>query len=126
MKYKKQLTITLRILGIYLAILGILFLLVPGMAEKVFKISLPDPVLTALYGQVLIIIALMCFLVAADAEKYANLLWVFIAEQVGHVVILGFFLINGTQNFQQVGPSLIINIIFLIALLLFSAKEKAT
>ena len=59
-----RLKMVLNALGAYLAILGLLFLFSPATAESVMGISLPDPVLTPLYGQVVLVLALMAFMVA--------------------------------------------------------------
>ncbi len=119
MKQANRLRWTLNILGVYLAIVGVLFLFLPRVAETAFSISLRDPALTPLYGQVLLVIALMAFLVARDVEKHATLVWAFIFEQAGHVLVFLFLLLTGTQTFAQVGPPLIVSAIFLVLLLVF-------
>lgn len=115
----KGLRWTLIVMGLYLAILGLLFLFLPRTAESVLSVSLPDRALTALYGQVLLVIALAAFLVAQDVRQHARLVWVFIFEQAGHVLVFLYLLSAGIQTFAQVGPPLIIAGIFLILLLLF-------
>jgi hypothetical protein len=47
------------------------------------------------------------------------LVWVFIFEQAGHVLVFVYLLSTGVQTFAQVGPPLIIAAIFLILLWLF-------
>ncbi len=51
MRQPNRLRWALNILGVYLTILGVLFLFLPGVAEAACSISLPDPALTPLYGQ---------------------------------------------------------------------------
>lgn len=115
----KGLRWTLNVLGVYLAVLGVLFLFLPRVAESAFSISLTDRALTPLYGQVLLVIALTAFFVARDVARYARLVWVFIFEQAGHVLVFVYLLSTGVQTFAQVGPPLIIAAIFLILLWLF-------
>lgn len=119
MKQAQRLQWTLNILGVYLTILGVLFLFLPGIAEAAFSMSLPDPTLTPLYGQVVLVIALMAFLVARDVEKHAPLVWAFIFEQAAHILLFLYVLVTGVQTFVQVGPPLIIAVIFLVLLLVF-------
>jgi len=119
MKQPKRLRWTLNILGVYLTIVGVLFLFLPGVAEAAFSISLLDPALTPLYGQVLLVVAFMAYLVAQDVEKHARLVWVFIFEQAGHLLVFLYLLIGGIQNFAQVGPPFIIAVIFLALMLAF-------
>ena len=119
MKQAQRLQWTLNIPGVYLTILGVLFLFLPGVAETAFSTSLPDPALTPLYGHVLLVIALMAFLVARDVEKHGTLVWAFIFEQAGHLLVFLYLLVTGTQTFVQVGPPLVVAFIFLVLLLIF-------
>ena len=81
-----RLKYTLVALAVYLTLMGLLFLFIPGVAESVFKLQLPDPALTPLFGQVLLVIAYMSYMVSTDVEKYANFVNVVLFEQIGHVV----------------------------------------
>ncbi len=119
MKQAKRLQWTLNILGVYLTILGVLFLFLPSVAETAFSISLPDPALTPLYGQLVLVIALMAFLVARDTEKHATLVWALIFEQAGHVLVFLYLLVTSRNTFAQMGPPLIVAVIFLVLLLVF-------
>ena len=118
----KALRIVLLVQAVYLTVLGLVFLFAPAAAEGAFQISLPDPALTPLYGQVVLTIALMAYLVASNVEKHIKLVWAFIFEQVGHILVFGYQLGTGIATFPQVGPPLVIAIIFLVLLAVFYRK----
>ena len=121
----KGLRIVLFVHAAYLLIMGVLFLFVPSAAEAAFKITLPDPALTPLYGQVVLTIALVAFLTASDMGKHIKLVWAFIFEQIGHILVFGYQLTKGIATFTQVGPPMIVAVIFLILLVVFYRKASA-
>ena len=121
----KGLRYVLLALAVYMTVIGGLFLFAPRVVETAFQISLTDPALTPLYGQVVLVIALMAYLVFTDAAKYAKLVWVFIFAEAGHVLIFGWQLMSGISTFAQVGPPLIIAAIFLVLLFVFNRPAKA-
>ena len=121
----KILRIVLLVQAVYLLILGLIFLFAPIAAEGAFQISLPDPALTPLYGQVVLTIALTAFLVASDMEKHIKLVWAFIFEQVGHILVFGYQVGAGIATFPQVGPPLIVAVIFLVLLVVFYRKATS-
>ena len=121
----KGLRIVLLVQAVYLTILGLMFLFAPAAAEAAFQISLPDPALTPLYGQVVLTIAMTAFLVTSDMEKHIKLVWAFIFEQIGHILIFGYQLGSGIATFAQVGPPLVIAIIFLVLFVVFYRKATS-
>jgi hypothetical protein len=112
----KKLQILLYIIMVWLAVLGILFLFLPSVAEKVMSATLPDKVLTMLYGQVVLTFAYVAFLAARGGEGLAKLSRLILALTVGHVVIFG--------SFAQAGLPLIVNAIFTILLFIFRKDIK--
>ena len=70
-------------------------------------------------------IALMGFLVASNMEKHIKLVWAFIFEQLGHILVFGTQLGTGIATFAQVGPPLIVAIIFLALFVVFYRKATA-
>ena len=120
----KRLQVTLYVIMVWLGVLGILFLFVPGVAAMVMSASLPDKVLTMLYGQVMITFAYVAFLAARGGEGLTRLSRVILVLTVGHVVIFGYQLATGMSNFAQAGPPLIINLIFTILLIIFRRDIK--
>lgn len=121
----KGLRYVLLALAVYMTVVGGLFLFVPSVAEAAFQMSLTDPALTPLYGQVVLVLALTAYLVSTDAAKYAKLAWAFIFAEAGHVLIFSWQLMSGISTFAQVGPPLIIAVIFLILLVAFNRQAKA-
>ncbi len=121
----KGLRYVLLALAVYMTVVGGLFLFAPRVAEAAFQTSLPDAALTPLYGQVVLVLALMAYLVSTDAAKYAKLAWAFIFAETGHVLIFGWQLMSRIASFAQVGPPLIIAVIFLVLLVVFSRQAKA-
>ena len=115
----KRLKNTLVVLAVYLAIMGLIFLFFPGFAENAFGIDLPDPALTPLFGQVLLVIAYLSYMISTDLEKFSKFVNVILFEQIGHIVVMAYLLIAGVQTFAQIGPVLIINTIFLILIWIF-------
>ena len=115
----KKLQITLYVIMIWLGVLGILFLFVPGVAEKVMSASLPDKILNMLYGQVMLTFSYVAFLATRSGEGKSKLSLVILILTAGHVVIFGYQLVVGMSNFAQAGPPLIINLIFTILLFIF-------
>lgn len=110
------------VIAAYLTILGVLFLLLPRSAEAIFGISLPDASLTMLYGQVVLTLAYLAYRVAADTGAFAKLYAVFVALFGGHILVFGYQIFAGVATFAQVGPPLIISVIFTVLLLLFGKK----
>ena len=120
----KGLKITLYVIMAWLGILGILFLFLPSVAEKVMSASLPDKVLNMLYGQVVLTFAYVAFLAARGGEGAAKLSRLVLALTVGHVIIFGYQLLAGMSGFASAGIPLIINLIFTILLILFRRDIK--
>jgi hypothetical protein len=120
----KKLQILLYIIMVWLAVLGILFLFLPSVAEKVMSATLPDKVLTMLYGQVVLTFAYVAFLAARGGEGLAKLSRLILALTVGHVVIFGYQLVTGMSSFAQAGLPLIVNAIFTILLFIFRKDIK--
>jgi hypothetical protein len=118
----KALRNTLLALAVYMTVVGALFLFAPGIAEKAFSTSLPDRALTPLYGELMIVIALMAYLVSTDVSAYKKLVIAFIVSEIGHVLIFGYQLMSGISTFAQVGPPMIIAIIFTVLLFVFRGK----
>lgn len=121
----KGLRIVLLVQAVYLVILGLMFLFTPSAAEAAFQISLPDPALTPLYGQVVLTIALTAFIVASNMEKHIKLVWAFIFEQIGHILVFGIQLGTGIATIAQVGPPLIVAVIFLVLFVAFYRKAAS-
>lgn len=115
----KKLQITLYVIALYLVVFGILFLFLPGVAEKVLSTKLPDAALNMLYGQLTLTFAYVAFLAAREAEGVGKLSRIILVLTAGHVVIFGYQLLTGLLNFAQAGPPLIINAIFTALLFLF-------
>lgn len=119
----KALRYVLIVLAVYTAIVGALFLFAPRVAEGAFHTSLPDAALTQLYGQVVLGIALMAYLVSTDVAAYRKLVWALVFVEAGHILVFAFQLMSGIATFAQVGPPLIIAAIFLVLLVVFSRKS---
>ncbi len=114
----KKLQILLYVIAAYLLILGLLFLFFPSIAAQVMQSKLPDATLNILYGQVVVTFAFVAFMAAQKAE--AGELWrAVLVLAIGHVLVFGYLLLSGRQGFPQVGPPLIINIVFAVLLYLF-------
>jgi len=110
--------------AIYLTILGIMFLFLPSLAETVFQTELKDPILTPLFGQVLLTLAIFCYLIVMNVEKYIKLTWAMIFENAGHIVIFIYILATGIAGFITVGPPLIMSAILMV--LFYVYYRKAT
>lgn len=121
---RKNLQITLYVIMVWLGLLGILFLFVPSVAEKVMSASLPDRVLTMLYGQLLLTFAYVAFLAARGGDGLAKLSLIILILAAGHVIIFGYQLITGMSGFASAGPPLIINLIFTVLLFIFRRDNK--
>lgn len=116
---KARMKKTMWAITIYLAILGVLFTFLPGTARSVFGILLNDEALTLIYGQVVLSLAFMAYLVATN-EGLAKMTIGFLVLFAGHVIVFAYQLATNVQTFAQVGPPLIITVIF--TFLLFSSK----
>jgi hypothetical protein len=108
--------------AIYLTILGLMFVFAPSLAEAIFQTELPDLILTPLFGQVLLSIAIACYLIAMDVEKQIKLVWALIFENAGHVVVFVYLLGTGGAGFATVGPPMIISAIFLVLFFVYYRK----
>jgi hypothetical protein len=100
--------------AIYLTILGIMFWFLPSLAETVFQTELNDPILTPLFGQVLLTVAIVCYIIVMNLEKFIKLTWALIFENAGHIVIFINILATGIAGFVTVGPPLIMSVILLV------------
>jgi hypothetical protein len=120
----KGLRIVYLVEAVYLTILGVMFMFVPSIAEAIFQTDLLDPILTPLFGQVLISLAIACFIIAQDVAKYIKITWALIFENVGHVAVFLYLLIVGDAGFVTVGPPMIISAI--LAVLFFVYFRKAS
>ena len=110
----KGLRIVYWVEAIYLTILGIMFLFLPSLAETVFQSELKDPILTPLFGQVLLSLAIACYLIAMNVEKFTKLTWALIFENAGHIVIFIYILATGIAGFITVGPPMIMSVILTV------------
>lgn len=104
---------------IYLGLLGLLFTFFPGIARASMGIALSDEALTLLYGQVVLALAFMAYLVASNLEQLSKMTAGFIALFGGHILVFGYQLASGIQTFAQVGPPLILSVVFTVLLLIF-------
>lgn len=118
----KALRNTLLVFTIYTAIVGILFLFAPRVAESAFQTSLPDAALTMLYGQVVLVIAFAAWLIWSDTAALHKMVWALVFAEAGHVVIFTWQLMNGVSTFAQVGPPMIIAAIFTVLFVAFNRK----
>ncbi|HOQ69563.1 MAG TPA: hypothetical protein PKZ26_01550 [Anaerolineaceae bacterium] len=118
----KALRITLLVFTIYTAIIGILFLFAPRIAETAFQTRLPDAALTMLYGQVVLVLALAAWLIRSDAAALRKMVWALVFAEVGHVVVFLWQLMNGISTFAQVGPPMIIAAVFAVLFVVFNRK----
>jgi hypothetical protein len=124
MNRSKWLRLALIILGVYWGLYGALMLFAPGLAEAMFSIELPDRVLTSFTGLSGLVIALMAFMVSTNPEKYALLVWSFVALLIGEILLNGYFLFSGKQTFQQAGPPIVITAVLLVLLLVFQPRRE--
>ena len=119
----KGLRIVYWVEAIYLTVLGIMFMFLPSVAESVFQTELSDPIITPLFGQTLITLAITCYLIAINVEKFAKLTWALIFENAGHVVVFVYVLVAGIAGFATVGPPMIMSLILMV---LFFAYYRKT
>lgn len=117
----KKLRILLYVIASYLATFGILFLLVPDVAQELTKTK-HDPILSLLYGQYTLTFALIAVM-AARENRTSKLSLVVLLLTIGHVIIFGYLLISEMQAFAQAGPPLIVNLILAILLFLFRKDD---
>lgn len=113
-----RLKTTMKVITVYLAILGALFAFAPDMARNAFGIELSDPALTLLYGQVVLSLAYFAYLVFSN-EGLAKISNGFLVMFVGHIAVFGYQLATNVQTFAQVGPPMIISLVFSVLLYLY-------
>lgn len=121
----RRLGATLYVIAAYLAVMGILFLFFPGIAEKVLRGALPDRALNLLYGQLVLTFAYVAFLAANGGEGLRKLSRVVLVLTAGHVVVFVYQLGANVLSFAQAGPPLIINLVFSALLFTFRKDIKA-
>lgn len=120
----KRLRIVLYVVAVWMAVTGVLFLLLPKVAEMMFGAPLPDRALNMLYGQVVLTFAFTAFLAGRGGEGLSKLSLVILVLTVGHVFVFGFQLLTGVSGFMSAGIPLIVNAIFSILLFLFRKDIK--
>jgi uncharacterized membrane protein YhdT len=120
----RKLRITLYVTAAYLASFGILFLFAPGVAEQITQITRPDAKLNLLYGQKTLTFAFVAFMAAREKEAASKLSLTILIVTAGHVVVFGYLLMTGMQNFPQAGPPLIVNCILTVLLFLFRKQRS--
>ena len=113
----KKLQILLWVITAYLTIFGVLFLFAPRVMETIMSTKLSDATLTLLYGQVVLTFAYVGYMAAQSGES--RLSRAMLVLTTGHVLVFGYLLVSGMQGFAQVGPPLIINLIFTVLLFLW-------
>jgi hypothetical protein len=111
--------------AIYLTLLGLMFVFAPSVAEAIFQTELPDPIITPLFGQVLLTLAIACYLISMDVEKHIKLVLALIFENAGHIVVFAYVLAAGVAGFATVGPPMIISTIFLVLFVVYYRKASA-
>ncbi|MFM2135719.1 MAG: hypothetical protein RL021_1119 [Bacteroidota bacterium] len=113
--------ILLYVITAYLTFLGVMFLLAPDTFASMMKLeSLPDKVLNILYGQVMLTFAYVGYMAASSGESRVSR--ALLALTVGHVIVFGYLLGSGMQSFEQVGPPMIINLLFSVLQLMWRNK----
>jgi CHASE2 domain-containing sensor protein len=120
----RKLQITLYVTAAYLALFGILFLFAPGVAEQITKTKLPNATLNFLYGQKSLTFAYVAFIAARENKAGSKLSLTILIVTAGHVVVFGYLLMTGMQNFPQIGPPLIVNFILTVLLFLFRKQRS--
>lgn len=69
MARNRLLQVTLYVVAAYLTLFGVLFLLAPGVAERITQTTLPDAKLNLLYGQSTLTFAFVSFLSCTVAAR---------------------------------------------------------
>ena len=115
----KSLKITLYVIAVYLMLIGVLYLFIPGTAEKVFQVLLPDRGTTMLHGFGDLIMAFLAYTIAANLDVYGKLVRIFQAFALGETLIFAYQLASGMHTFAEVGPPTIIWGIFTVLLIMF-------
>jgi hypothetical protein len=110
------------VITVYLLVMGVLFLFLPRTAESAFGISLPDAALTMLYGQVVLTMAYLAYRIAIDITAFGKLYAVFVFLFGGHILVWLYQIFTGVSTLAQVGPPLIISVVFTVLLFLFRGK----
>ena len=106
-----RLRTTMWVITAFLAVIGALFVFAPETARSVFGIVLSDEALTLVFGEVVLNLAFMAYLVATN-DVLAKMTTGFMVLFVGHVLVFGYQLATNVQTFAQVEPPLIISVIF--------------
>lgn len=117
-----RLRTTMYAITIYLTVLGVMFLFLPGIVESIMGISLPDAGLTMLYGQLVLTLAYLGYYVARNVESMRKLYAVFVFLFVGHLLVWLYQLFTGISTFAQVGPPLVISVIFTVLLFMYGRE----
>ena len=115
----KGLRIVYWVEAVYLTILGIMFMFLPSVAESIFQTELSDPIITPLFGQTLITLAITCYIIAINVEKFAKLTWALVFENAGHVAVFVYVLATGIAGFATVGPPMIMSVILMVLFFMY-------
>jgi CHASE2 domain-containing sensor protein len=86
--------------------------------------TLPDAKLNLLYGQKTLTFAFVAFIAARENKAGSKLSLTILIVTAGHVVVFGYLLMTGMQNFPQIGPPLIVNFILTVLLFLFRKQRS--
>ena len=121
----KGLRIVYWVEAVYLTILGILFMFLPSVAESIFQTELSDPIITPLFGQTLITLAITCYIIAMNVEKFAKLTWALIFENAGHVAVFFYVLATGIAGFATVGPPMIMSVILMVLFFMYYRQTSS-
>ena len=118
----KSLKITLFVIAVYLTIIGVLYLFMPGVAEKAFQITLSDRGTAMLHGFGDLIMAYLAYMIATNLDAYRKLVRLYQVFAVGETLIFAYQLFSGMYTFAEVGPPMIIWGIFTVLLFIFGRK----
>ena len=121
----KGLRIIFWVEAVYLTILGCVFLFLPSLAEMAFQTELNDQILTPLFGQVLLTLAIACYIIAMNIEKYIKFTWALIFENAGHIAIFIYVLASGIAGFMTVGPPMIMSAILMVLFYIYYRQASS-
>jgi hypothetical protein len=118
------LRITLIIIGIYLILIGVLYLLAPSPAESLLQISLPDRATAMIHGTTDLAVAFLCLAAVVRGQIRKGEYQFLIVFGVLHVLIFALLIPLGIYTTAQALPPTIIWTVLTILLGLGRSRQE--
>ena len=116
------LNVTLKLMALYVGVLGAMTLFFQEAGAFVYQYTLKDQMVTRYWGAALLVLAIFYLFLSTDTEKYRLFIWVGVFDLGASMILTIVNMYIGDMNWLQGITGVIVNPIFIIILLFGLAK----